>query len=454
MGLLLETFFNHKPSHDWSIVDQGTKWSRPDFERDIRFFTDEFRDHHISPGSKIIILGPNSVHHLSCLLACSQLDLVYVPVYDRASSDEIKKICEEVKPHCIVTLSVTTTPQFTYPAEPGAPIDEMKTGGVLFSTSGSTSSGRYIFQSQRDLLENAERAAQFQKIDRDSIIWSCLTLSHTGGLNMQVLPALLVGAQLIMEPSLNALSTLFCTHMILVPAQWRLLKRANWWRSFQFSGRPLVLTGSSPVPEAFFDEIHLKGARGLGVYGLTEVGPFICVHTGKKHQLSRGLENLLGRPLPPYVFDLAPGTNEILIRGPGIGRLFDPLENKLRSLVDKNGWLHTGDISHKENGYYYFIGRLKLMINVGGLKVSSSEIEQHLLTCEGVDECLVVPAEHEFFGQVPHAYIVGTQQKKKEIDLVLRKKLSSYKIPRKLFFVKQLPRTSIGKNVYRTWSAS
>lgn len=448
MSLLYDQFCQNTPLDREAIIQQGAqRWSCREFLSLVDSFVGEFKSNGLKPGQLVVIKGPNDVLHLACLLACSKLSLVYVPIFEGTSEVEVLSRLEVLCPACVVRVNNKHKWQIQYFYKEEVVTAGADVGGILFATSGSTSQPKFVFQSQESLLQNAQRAAAFQNINPDSRVWCQLTFSHTGGLNMQVLPGLLSGARLVIEADINHLPNVNCTHLILVPTQWNLLGRKAWWKKFKFSDSPLVLTGSSPVPQNLFVDIQNKGGRAVGVYGLTEIGPFLCTAPNSV-ELPEGAVSLLGTPLKEFEFQIHEPTGELWIKGPCVGALWDAENKSLISLINKQGWFQTGDQVLEANGAYYFIERLKLIINVGGFKVSPSEVEAELLQCEGVKRCVVLSSPHEYFGEVPHAYIVGDESHKQKIMQTLRGRLSPHKIPRRLFFVKNLPETSIGKNVY------
>ncbi len=119
--------------------------------------------------------------------------------------------------------------------------------------------------------------------------------------------------------------------------------------------------------------------------------------------------------------------------------------------IDADGWLDTGDMATiRPDGHVVFMGRYKDMLKVGGENMSPAEVEGYLLEVPGVAEVAVVAYPDERLSEVPVAYVVRS---KDESDLVtedelidsLRGRIASYKIPRAVVFVDEMPMTPSGK---------
>ncbi len=123
--------------------------------------------------------------------------------------------------------------------------------------------------------------------------------------------------------------------------------------------------------------------------------------------------------------------------------------------IDADGWLDTGDLaSLRPDGHVVLIGRFKDMLKVGGENMSPAEVEGYLLAMPGVAEVAVVAYPDDRLSEVPVAYVVRTKDAGagevplvSEDDLInpLRGKIASYKIPRAVLFVDELPMTPSGK---------
>jgi long-chain acyl-CoA synthetase len=145
-------------------------------------------------------------------------------------------------------------------------------------------------------------------------------------------------------------------------------------------------------------------------------------------------------------------TGEIVIRGPNIMKgYFNRAEETDMAL--RNGWLHSGDVGRlDEDGYLYIVDRIKDMIISGGLNVFPTEVEEVLYTHETVEECAVVGMPHSEYGEAVTAFVKikqGRSCSQAELISFCKARIASYKAPKKIIFVDELPKSPAGKILKR-----
>ena len=122
---------------------------------------------------------------------------------------------------------------------------------------------------------------------------------------------------------------------------------------------------------------------------------------------------------------------------------------KIDTQAYKNGWLHTGDVGYfTESGYCYVVDRIKDMINRGGEKIISSDVEKELLQMDGIEDAAVVGIPHEVYGEAPAAVVrlkLGCTWTEEEIRTCMKKRMASYKVPIKILVLDGIPLTPNGK---------
>ena len=118
-------------------------------------------------------------------------------------------------------------------------------------------------------------------------------------------------------------------------------------------------------------------------------------------------------------------------------------------VIDKNGWLHSGDLGIKdENGYYRITGRIKDMIIRGGENIYPREIEEFLYHLKGIKDIQVAGIPSEKYGEEVGAFIIlqeGDNLTPEDIKDFCRGQIARHKIPKYIFFVKEFPMTGSGK---------
>ncbi|MGD2100420.1 MAG: long-chain-fatty-acid--CoA ligase [Desulfobacterales bacterium] len=145
-------------------------------------------------------------------------------------------------------------------------------------------------------------------------------------------------------------------------------------------------------------------------------------------------------------------SGEIIIRGPNVMKgYFNRAEET--AAVLHNGWLHSGDVGRlDEDGYLYIVDRIKDMIISGGLNVFPTEVEEVLYTHETVEECAVIGTPHSEYGEAVTAFVkIKKGRVCSEADLIgfCKQRIASYKAPKKIMFVDELPKSPAGKILKR-----
>ncbi len=221
------------------------------------------------------------------------------------------------------------------------------------------------------------------------------------------------------------------------------------------------ISGSASLPVEIIEKWDkITGGHLVEGYGLTEASPVTHVNP----LLGRIKEGSVGIPVPSTyakIVDIESGTKEmpigaegeLIIKGPQVMAGYYKNTEETNGVL-KNGWLFTGDIAKMdEEGYFYIVDRKKDMINVGGLKVYPRDVEEVLFEHPAVREAAVVGMPDSFSGEVVRAYVVlkepnGRVTEKEVIDFCASK-LSKFKVPKKVEFVPELPKTLIGKVLRR-----
>jgi malonyl-CoA/methylmalonyl-CoA synthetase len=245
-----------------------------------------------------------------------------------------------------------------------------------------------------------------------------------------------------------------CTLFMGVPTHYFRLLRSVKLEETDLSGMRLFTSGSAPLDEITWNSFRERTGHAIVErYGLTETlfnttnpieGP--CV------------PGTVGRPFPGVELRIIDGegrqvaqgeAGEILVRGPNV---FAGYLNRPAATAEafRDGWFATGDQGRirPEDGYLEILGRIKDLIITGGYNVYPVEVEAVLLEQPGVEECAVVGRTDEEWGETVHAFIVpqaGATLDEATLLAEAAKRLASYKCPRSVRLVRELPRNAMGK---------
>jgi fatty-acyl-CoA synthase len=296
---------------------------------------------------------------------------------------------------------------------------------------------------------NAAASRAVFDLTPDDRVLTVLPMFHVGGLNIQTVPALIHGAEVLLHERFDAGAFLDAverdrpTLSLVVPASWPALVAHPRWASADLSSLRAVGAGSSEVPLPLIQAFHAKGVPVQQVYGATETCPIAIAQTRDEALAAPGS---LGRAAPGVEARLDPATGEILVRGPNVmaGYWRDPAGT---AAALREGWFATGDVGGVDpEGRFWFTDRLKHLIISGGENISPAEVERVLATAPGVREGAVVGRPDPRWGEVPVAVVVPGEGF--DAGAVLRHfegRLARFKQPRDVVTVDALPRTALGK---------
>ena len=338
---------------------------------------------------------------------------------------------------------------------------------LLVYTSGTTGQPKGALHTQSALLANCAIAAQMQELGPLDHVLSALPLFHVGGLCIQTLPALYAGATVTLHPRFDAQAWLTDVQTrkpdlsLLVPAALRAVLEHPLWPGADLSSLRLLVTGSSIVPTALIDAVHRRGVPAGQIYGSTETGPAtLCLgredamaHVGAAGKPGPGVDV---RVVSEQGNDVAAGmVGEIWVRAPNLmaGYWREPGHPDLR-----DGWFHSGDLGRLDAaGFYHVVGRSRDMIISGGENIYPAEIENLLAACSDITELAVVGQTDTRWGEVVVAVIVQRADAALDTAAVLRLldgRVARYKMPRRVLFRDELPKTALGKvqrSALRAW---
>ena len=243
---------------------------------------------------------------------------------------------------------------------------------------------------------------------------------------------------------------------------------------YDLSSLRVITYGAAPMPfEVIKKAIEvMPKVRFINAFGQTETSSTITTLGPEDHVISgtpeekakklKRLETSIGRPMSDVEMkvvdadgnDLPPGEiGEFVARGPRIMKGYFKDEEKTAQAFTKDGWLRTGDTGYMDkDGYFYLAGRGDDMIIRGGENISPEEVETVLYSHPKIEEAAVIGVPDPDWGQEPRAIVVlkeGKSASPEEIIEYCRQKLSSFKRPRSVIFVPELPRNPMGKVLKR-----
>ncbi|WP_329172274.1 non-ribosomal peptide synthetase [Streptomyces sp. NBC_01477] len=351
------------------------------------------------------------------------------------------------------------------PATPATPVDSPAGSGAdtafLMHTSGTTGRPKLVPQTHDIVCASARNIAASLALGEQDRCLNVLPLFHGHGLMSPLLATLWAGASVVCPPGFDAaafpgwLRSFEPTWYTAVPAIHQAVAGTLANRQ-DAPARPLrfVRSASAPLPARLRDSLErATGAPVIDSYGMTEACSIITSNPLPPAERKPGSVGVsIGNELAVRGEDgkfLAPGeTGEIVLRGATVISRYDN-NPAADAAAFADGWFGTGDSGHlDEDGYLFITGRIKEIINRGGTKVSPVEVDEELLAHPAIVEAAAFALPHATLGEEVAAAVVvapGAQATDDDIRDFLAARLAETKIPRRLFRVAEIPRTSTGK---------
>jgi len=342
---------------------------------------------------------------------------------------------------------------------------------LLQYTGGTTGTPKGVALTHRNLVSNAWQTRHWMPALHEGreVFLAVLPLFHVYGMSVCQNLAIAVGGSLILLPRfqmtevLQAIDRERVTVFPGIPAMYQAINNYQHLDRYDLRSIRLCISGAGPLPppvQAQFESI--TGARLVEGYGLTEASPVTHVNPIDA-PLSKRRAGSIGLPLPDTqsrIMDMETGerelpageVGELAVRGPQVMSGYWRREEETQQVL-RNGWLYTGDLARMDgDGYFYIVDRKKDMIKSGGENVYPREVEDVLLRHQKVKDVVVVGLPQNLRGELIKAYVVlksGEQASAAELLDHCRKHLAKFKVPKKVEFRQELPKTLVGKVLRR-----
>jgi len=225
-----------------------------------------------------------------------------------------------------------------------------------------------------------------------------------------------------------------------------------------FSQLKLTLGGGMAVQKSVADKWQqVTGVTLLEAYGLTETSPAACINP----LTLKSYNGKIGLPIPSTEVCIQDDNNillpagevgEICIRGPQVTQGYYKRPDENAKVFDHDNWFHTGDLGFMdEQGYFEIVDRKKDMIIVSGFNVYPNEVETVIACHDDVVEVGVIGIPDESCGEIVLAVIVSRNPDLSHSDISIHceSSLTRYKIPKRVEFVTEVPKTNVGKILRR-----
>ncbi len=440
----------------------------------------------INNKDRAAIVLPNGPYMATSFLAISSY-MSAAPLNPNYKSEEFEFYLEDLKPKIVIVEKNSKNPVVEIANKLKIPVCEIKSDGNTFSgdfnlfeksgdyelpdedhealvlhTSGTTSRPKIVPLTNKNIFSSADNISKSLNLtDKDHCL-NIMPLFHIHGLIAVLAASMKVGASVCASSGFNALKFLDnakrekITWYSGVPTMHQaILMRAdkNLETAKQLNLR-FLRSSSASLPPAVFEKLNeVFNCPVIEAYGMTEAthqmtsnplppksqkpgfvgipaGPEVCIMDTNNKILNQGEEG------------------EVCIRGENVtsGYENNPDANK-NSFSD--GWFRTGDQGYfDKDGYLKISGRLKEIINKGGEKISPLEVDNILMDHPNIEQAVCFGYEDKMLGEdIATAVIIkeGMKCTEDDIKIYANEKLAKFKIPKKIFFVNEIPKGATGK---------
>ncbi|OGR10335.1 MAG: long-chain fatty acid--CoA ligase [Desulfobacula sp. GWF2_41_7] len=295
------------------------------------------------------------------------------------------------------------------------------------------------------------------------VMLGALPIFHVFGMSVSMNFAIRMGWANVLvpkpqpEPLLEAISKFKVSFAPLVPTMYIGILDHPDMEHTDLTSIKGCFSGSAPLPLEVINKFQEKtGAIIVEGFGLTESTP--VTHINPFNGLRK--QGSIGVPIPDTeckIVDLNDKTKEVplgepgelLIRGPQVMKGYLKKPDETKKTLTEDGFLCTGDVAKMdEDGYFYIVDRIKDMIISGGYNVYPRDIDEILFEHPKILEACCIGIPHEKRGEAVKAFVVlkeGREMTEKEVIDYCDTKLAKYKLPVKVEFRKELPKSNVGK---------
>ena len=448
----------------------------------------------MAKGDKVSILSRNCPEMLEVMFAAAKTGMIYVPLNFRLAPPEMKfvlndaevqvlfvgddfkeavaQIADQVSCDQVVNLG-DDYERLLAQGQPGCHEEEVAEDDLfaIFYTSGTTGGPKGVMLTHDNFLSAALNHIIAYQFSPSDVCYHSQPFYHTMQASLAICCMYVAATSFIVESfdphefwgavRDHGVTMITLVYTMLVDAL-DAFEQGGYDKGALHS----FTVGGQSVPVDVIQRTQRLMGEGMifQVYGLTEAAPLLTYlpreemvfqgqEAGRLASIGKELFSCQVRVVDENDRDVEPGVfGEIIARGPNIMQGYWQRPQETAHAL-RGGWLRTGDVAMvDEEGYLYIVDRKKDMIKTGGENVASREVEEAIYLHPDVEEVAVVGLTHPKWVEAVAAVIklkAGTSAIEEEMIAHCRANLSSFKIPKKIIFVDELPKTPTGKILKR-----
>lgn len=331
-------------------------------------------------------------------------------------------------------------------------------------TSGTTGFPKGVMLTHHNITNNGYLTGEHMAFTAEDKLCCCVPLFHCFGVVLATMNCLTHGCTQVMVERFDPLVVLAsihkerCTALYGVPTMFIAQLHHPMFDLFDLRSLRTGIMAGALCPVELMRQVQEKMyMRVTSVYGLTEASPGMTAtriddpFDVRCHTVGRDFAFTEVKVIDPETGEeCVDGVQgEMCCRGYNVMKGYYKDEEGTANAIDRNGFLHSGDLGVKDaEGNYRITGRIKDMIIRGGENIYPREIEEFLYHLDGIKDVQVVGLPSPKYGEVVAAFIIlkdGASLVESDIRDFCKSKIARYKIPKHVFFVDQFPMTGSGK---------
>lgn len=427
------------------------------------------RDSGIGVGDRVILEAGHTVEYLALCYGIHLLGAVLVPVEHEAPPSRVEEISKEIDPALVLTgehplamlgASLDNLPEVSWDAQ-DFPAEDMLQE-ILYTT-GTTGKSKGVMVTHGIQMNMCESQNAVLNYSRDNMWLIPTPMNHAAGLRKTHMSmvwgssVLLVNGMKDLKLFLESMRKYRVTSLYLPPSGVHYILALAAKELAQFDDQlDFIYSSSAALPDGDKERLiaTLPHVRKFDAYGGSEVGAAFYID----YNAVRNDNGCVGRPNPgveSFIVDEDYNPIESSPSNPGIIAIKSNTvtagywnEPELTKETIRDGVIYMSDIGYFADGYLYLVGRRDDVINVGGLKIAPTELEDAAMRHPMVDECVCVPYDDPFYGRVVKMYVClnpGYTLDAKALTEHLIDRVEAYKIPKYIEQIDAIPKTYNGK---------
>ncbi|MBD0371438.1 MAG: 4-coumarate--CoA ligase family protein [Pyrinomonadaceae bacterium] len=332
-------------------------------------------------------------------------------------------------------------------------------------SSGTTGLPKGVMLTHHNLVSNMCQMEQMNLFGAEDNLICVLPLFHIYGLMVILNLGLYKGATIVtvprfeLEQFLKLMQDYRVTFAHVVPPIMLALAKHPSVDNYDLSSLHTIFSGAAPLGEAMtlacIERLNCQVRQG---YGMTEASPATHCTGSTAEKTKHGSVGMCVPNTEAKLVDVETGEvvgvgkrGELWVRGPQVMKGYHNKPDATAGTIDKDGWLHTGDIGYiDEDGHLFIVDRVKELIKYKGFQVAPAELEAILLSHPAIADAAVIPSPDEEAGEVPKAFVVlKGEVSPDEIKEFVAERVAPHKKIRRLEVVDQIPKTASGKILRR-----